>query len=505
MTSLAPRHLERTDRYVRRGRLSLTADSPSHKLTFMVEESLRLSTLPGEHDGRVYYFRRLHITELPADGDRRAWLEAFQIAMREQALHAVHGSDPQAATAEAVYFHSELEACRALLMLTARGNPPTAWFWPHVSGTTGTFHASAMATAIIERLLASPPGWCAVSATFLSLPREQDVVNLLNLLPTQEIERWLRDIGGSNYAHISPVRLPAGVQSILTRAIQALGLVHPKVLWLASLAVLTCDPASMLNKSAVAIARSSLREIYADPQSSPPILGSAAEHTGQSSATISTHASANPLFAMRKVASGAEQSIETAISADPGLVAPIPSHPTVALSPADLAGERDDRSTDQPRDEILVGEPTSGAGLYFLLNTLDRIGVEREHFSLLFVARLFQRIADHAAVERRDPILRWVEAIENQNEPEEIDERLLRLWLLKIRRWCWRRGQLTVIEIVRRPGYVTLTKTDLDVTMPLDSADIRIRRIGLDLDPGWCPWFGRVVHFHYGYRGEFRG
>jgi hypothetical protein len=60
-------------------------------------------------------------------------------------------------------------------------------------------------------------------------------------------------------------------------------------------------------------------------------------------------------------------------------------------------------------------------------------------------------------------------------------------------------------DIVRRPGYVTLTRTDLDVTLAIDSADVRIRRIGLDLDPGWVPWFGRVVRFHYRYRGEIHG
>jgi hypothetical protein len=28
-------------------------------------------------------------------------------------------------------------------------------------------------------------------------------------------------------------------------------------------------------------------------------------------------------------------------------------------------------------------------------------------------------------------------------------------------------------------------------------ADVRIRKAGLDLDPGWVPWLGRVLSFHY--------
>ncbi len=64
-------------------------------------------------------------------------------------------------------------------------------------------------------------------------------------------------------------------------------------------------------------------------------------------------------------------------------------------------------------------------------------------------------------------------------------------------------GSLTVREIVNRDGLVWMTRSDLDVTLPLDQADVRIRRMGLDIDPGWLPWFGtfgRVVRFHYGHR-----
>jgi hypothetical protein len=26
---------------------------------------------------------------------------------------------------------------------------------------------------------------------------------------------------------------------------------------------------------------------------------------------------------------------------------------------------------------------------------------------------------------------------------------------------------------------------------------MRVRRAGLDFDPGWVPWYGRVISFHY--------
>ena len=66
-------------------------------------------------------------------------------------------------------------------------------------------------------------------------------------------------------------------------------------------------------------------------------------------------------------------------------------------------------------------------------------------------------------------------------------------------------GRISINEVINRPALFSVNRTDLDVSLPLDEADIRIRRVGLDLDPGWLPWFGRVVRFHYQYRGDLHG
>ena len=44
-------------------------------------------------------------------------------------------------------------------------------------------------------------------------------------------------------------------------------------------------------------------------------------------------------------------------------------------------------------------------------------------------------------------------------------------------------------------GLVLLPHVDL--VLPLDEVSLLVRRAGLDLDPGWCPSFGRIVQFHY--------
>lgn len=51
--------------------------------------------------------------------------------------------------------------------------------------------------------------------------------------------------------------------------------------------------------------------------------------------------------------------------------------------------------------------------------------------------------------------------------------------------------------MVKRPGEFTATRTHLEITMPQNSLEASIRKAGFDLNPGWLPWLGRVVTFHY--------
>ena len=71
-------------------------------------------------------------------------------------------------------------------------------------------------------------------------------------------------------------------------------------------------------------------------------------------------------------------------------------------------------------------------------------------------------------------------------------------WLTACRRWLRRRARLGIASAVARPARLSLTPTHADVFFDLNGVSLAVRRAGLDLDPGWVPWFGRVVGFHYG-------
>ena len=47
------------------------------------------------------------------------------------------------------------------------------------------------------------------------------------------------------------------------------------------------------------------------------------------------------------------------------------------------------------------------------------------------------------------------------------------------------------------PARLLANETHLDLDLMTRQVNIVIRRVGLDIDPGWVPWLGRIVAFHY--------
>jgi hypothetical protein len=72
-------------------------------------------------------------------------------------------------------------------------------------------------------------------------------------------------------------------------------------------------------------------------------------------------------------------------------------------------------------------------------------------------------------------------------------------WLTAMRRLCRARAGIGLRTLVRRPGAVLATRTHWDILLFPDQVDLRVRRTGLDINPGWVPWLGRIVQFHYDY------
>jgi len=90
--------------------------------------------------------------------------------------------------------------------------------------------------------------------------------------------------------------------------------------------------------------------------------------------------------------------------------------------------------------------------------------------------------------------------------PFETDLSILcQTWLTALRRWCRRYARIGLQALVCRTGRVSVTPTHIDIFFDHQQADLRIRKVGLDINPGWVAWLGRVVTYHYLYGEQIYG
>jgi hypothetical protein len=490
--------------------------SSRHRVAHLLEEGLRLVDLPGEAEGRLYYFRRVSLSEMPANLSRTLWMDRLGQALGTLAAQAVHGNDPRARSADAVYFHSHQDALEALLRHALRSEGTSEWFWFSVAGAAPDAGHAIQIPAILEllRQQSIPPG--AMAAIIVSALGALDPVALLSAIPSFTIRDWLRELDVSTDISAAPPLQPPGeLRTALQRAAHHFGWGDLRTVWLASLAVLWLSPAASSAGTAVKRARSTLRHLEAAQPAEPPRRAAALVQD-----------EARPAIPHRPVI------FDDDIAAKPE----VPSSQLPAEPARPSLADRDRRSAEaQHIDAIaappLLGETTSAAGLYFLLNALRQLRLPAalescpELAGAALATHILRRLAVRAGAARTDPILVclhpepaefslssealaalpfnpevWPKNFPPARRETLVSGYFLRVWTLAVRRWCWRMGGITVRDIVNRNGRVWLTRTDLDVTLPLKEADIRIRRIGLDIDPGWVPWLGasgRVVRFHY--------
>ena len=196
-----------------------------------------------------------------------------------------------------------------------------------------------------------------------------------------------------------------------------------------------------------------------------------------------------------KAPSVAALTIPPTATIEPPLRAPPSIEPTPARAPRHA-------SIAQPSPETTPDwRPTACGGLLFLLPVLAHAGLvqrdspEADRAAALRVLRAALRrlrtAPDDAAWALVDELAPLPPSTARAAEERALGE------LAAVRRWLHRHARLGLATLVRRPARIALTATHIDVRFPLSGADVRVRRLGLDRDPGWLSWFGRVIAFQF--------
>ncbi|WP_415259014.1 hypothetical protein [Thauera phenylacetica] len=518
----------------------------------LIEDALRTASLPGD-GGELLLVRRLRLPAFGARASPQQVALGLEAACRATAAVAgAENDDARLAAAPAVRFADALEAHLALSARLLDGRPPRAWCWALAvpgyrpeEGVRAGLRRVALSLARREEAPVALACWwdtllAAGAAPRLLLALGADEAALLaarvrarrGALPADGADadarrtllRWVR-------ATFPPTDARRQLAETLTRDAQAGPTSQPPeedIAGTAGSAAAPRPPDALGDRDRD---RRPAPEPGPDPQAqgharpqetagqpvSGPLDGERAAHPQEPGVQEGpaperprprhgrrAHATAEPPAMARAAApggGGAGQARElppaalakagAAAQVSPGAVAPADAAPT-RRAPHGLRVDTDARA-----HAHALSQPTAAGGLLFLLPVLERLGLpewldSRPQHGATLPAHLLGLLLRRLHLAADDPAWRL-----GAPPPDGEAVAAAAAWLAACRRHLRLRAGIGPASLCLRPARLDLTPTHVDVWLALDELDLRVRRAGLDLDPGWVPWFGRVVCFHY--------
>jgi hypothetical protein len=488
MSTCAVRHLH----------VAAASEPAARRFVTTLEDALRCATLPGD-DRRVVVVRRLALGRVAHDaGTQRLSLLIEQRLARGEVAWA-DAERPPDPRADIIGFAGALEARVHLARRLVQASPCDAWYWPLAVAEyrrdllpREALRRIAHALATLPEGRVGLPEWVAqvvrvggagllcsaidetrgpalLRAAGIPLPPEtpasidnrRHARKAIDAAPSHadassDAGPQARDASARarDAATLAPSTLPPWLRATLARTRNEPDRVEPNI---APAITLAAAPASMM-PAATAPARPA---------------GSASRN----GTTTSIASTTTPLIA----------------SIDQRPQAPASIEPTPVANARPVIETRPDTATDW--------RPTACGGLLFLLPVLARAGlVQRDSPDADRAAALHVLRAALRRLRAAPEDAAWTLVDELSPLPPgpscAVEVRAVHE-LAAARRWLHRHARLGLATLVRRPARLALTATHIDVRFPLSGADVRVRRLGLDADPGWLAWFGRVIAFQF--------
>ena len=409
-----------------------------------IEDALRCASLPGQ-GASLLLVRRLALGRIDPAAPSQTVALAIERRVGALSLHWCHGSDEAADRADAVWFADRTQALASLALRVAEGRSTEAWFWPRLLSPE------------LVPLGVLPAGAALLPAVLLTLSREPAARATLPLLMAALLQRWPRR------------RLADAVGPVVGAALlHNAGVVATQVHWIDRwVALAATGPA--------------------------PVAGQGERAGFDPGAAVV----AEQVDVVQPLCSQTDGTPRERASARPD-----PHRATLGALAVPFDGHRASAVPAAPGLPFERPLPTAAGGCLFLLPLLDRLGfgawneMADPDQRLAIAAGVLRAALQRLRVPADDPMPR-VLALRPGEPPDEKTDTRAAEWLVRCRRTLRRQLGIGLASLVLRPAQLAATRSHIDVFFALNATDLRVRRHGLDLDPGWLPWFGRVVAFHF--------
>jgi hypothetical protein len=497
------------DRTVQRLCLRAPSAQAAVHAVHRLEDALRCASLPDAGE-RVLLVRRLHLGQLPKGLSSQSMGLLIEQQLAALGGSWVHGVDQHAAESDTVFFASRLEAAQVAVLRRAQGGELSAWYWPlALPGVAVQAGAARFLDSLLNRLAEERYASAALPALVahgvahglgLWWGQHLQTRSMDLLLDRSRARRWLER---TNRMASSALDTHAGSMQYIDTE----GTVHslPEGVcpgWLHAMLTASNWRALAPAGTSRAPAPQGTSDARGEDLQALPMEGRWGTNLGAGAMPPPTSTQGGRAEALRAepLMGSHDRTLRTTALPD------IPGLQPAAAKALDAA------------------VPTAAGGLLFLLNVLERLGFSnwqgvQEDAAL--AGLLLRRVLERLRVTEADPTWPLVSALRHPGSsrprpwsapaswgsagvglahdpvqpltPTQMSDR----WLLAIRRYLRRVARVGLASLCLRPARMCWSATHVEVLFGLDQADLRVRRLGLDVDPGWLPWLERVVVFRF--------
>jgi hypothetical protein len=486
-------------RRVRTARIRAHAEDVARRTAITLEDALHTASLP-DANGRIYAIRSLHLGRIPADASPATLARAVERAVQAGITRAVHAARPRASAAAAVWFADHAEVVMLLARALARDEVPRAWYWPlALPGWRPLASARESLRSLLLHAAATDKGDVLAVALLDALVAERREAMLLGTLSASDGSELLARTAWSARVDAQPVapRLSHEEATRIARWAGRWSEHDPRTVWLTCARLASERPArfadrALARRAAVLIAHLREAGVAVLPDSAAPGAVAGESAAAADAAFPRSHSPARPQASRLRATDG--EPLRPA-GIERGRASSHPATGPDGVPPAH-ADARADAAT------VSAMEWSGAAGMLLVVSMLRRLGIDdvvSEDPSLVeaeWPQALLCVVARGLRIPGADPVLRAMRCSPAMR-PAHGQRALTARWIRTLRRTSLAWLELPLRALVLRTGRIAATRTHVDVVFTLAQVDVAVRRAGIDIDPGWVPWLGRVVRFHY--------